>query len=460
MNILNRNNLKNYHYPSNLHLIFDLIEDNGYEVWLVGGCVRDILLGISPKDFDITTDLLPDQIKEVFKNFRIVETGIKHGTVTLVLEDGSYEITTFRKDGQYSDNRHPDSVEFTLNLKDDLSRRDFSVNALAYNILTEELIDLHGGLEALSRHLIQCVGKDEDRFQEDALRMLRAIRFCCQLDFHMFEAMEDRIFENRKLIKNVSAERIKSELDKIMLSEATEGMDLLQKTGLLEEILPEFIPTINCDQNNPNHIHTVWRHTLIALNYAPADLIVRYSVLFHDIGKPDCLSVDEENGSYHFYKHPLRSKELADQIMTRLKFDNDSKERILKLVEYHDYDIALTKPSIKRFINKGINFEDWWHVKTSDVVGQNPKVFQKKMDKLVELKKLYLEIKNYKEPFSAKDLAIDGNDIMKIANLQPSKEVGDILNFLLKEVIEYPRVNTKELLTELVYNYIDTNRLT
>lgn len=445
--------------PSEVIFLCKYLKDNKLSAYVVGGCVRDSILGQEPDDWDITTSATPDQMKEVFKDFRIIETGIQYGTLIIHLNGKNYEITTYRRDGIYSNNRHPDFVEFTTSLEDDLSRRDFTINSLAYDPITTELIDPFNGKEDLHNGLIKCVGVASERFKEDALRMLRAIRFKCQKNFIIDYLTEIALIDNAQLINNISAERIKIELDKILLSDSPDvGFKILNRIGILSYIFPELVKMDECEQNNPNHCLNVWMHTMTSLESSICDLILRWAILFHDIGKPFCKTTDEQ-GIDHFYRHPIKSKELADQIMIRLKFDNNSKEKILKLVEYHDYDITLTKPSIKRFMNKGVDFELWWQVKCADIAGQSGKVYERKMEKMFKLKELYLEIKNYKEPFSVKDLAINGNNIMKTYELKPGKLIGDILNYLLELVVINPSLNNLLDLIERVDDYLIQNDL-
>ena len=439
--------------PSMVTNLCKLLNDNGYQAYVVGGCVRDTFLNLQPKDWDITTNATPLQMKEVFKAYRVIETGMQHGTLTVHVDGENYEVTTYRTDGVYSDNRHPDSVTFTTSLEEDLARRDFTVNAMAYDPLTHALVDDYNGVHAIENRILECVGDANQRFQEDALRMMRAVRFACQKDFNIDLDTLHAIEDNAKLILNVSAERVKDELDKILMSDnAVAGMDSLYNYGLMNYVLPELMPMIDCQQNNPNHTTDVWRHTMDALEAsidADMDLLVRWAVLLHDSGKPSTKVVGED-GFDHFYGHPMKSKELALSVMNRLKFDTASRDTIAMLVEYHDSVLAETKASVKRFMNKGLDFERWVNVKYSDIYGHSNETRQAKLDNMDAVYRLYTEIKNYKEPFSVKDLAINGNDVMTTLNIEPSRKVGQILTALLDMVVESPELNNREVLLNII----------
>ena len=436
--------------PSMVTNLCKLLNDNGYQAYVVGGCVRDTFLNLQPKDWDITTNATPVQMKEVFKDYRVIETGIQHGTLTVHVDGENYEVTTYRTDGTYSDCRHPDSVTFTTSLKEDLARRDFTVNAMAYDPISDVLVDHYNGQMDLKNRVIRCVGDANQRFQEDALRMLRAIRFACQKDFNIDFDTEVAITNNSKLIQNVSSERVKVELDKILVSDRVYlGFTTLDSVGLMQYVLPELMDMTYCDQNNINHVYNVWIHTLVALRESEKDLLVRWAVLFHDVGKPSTKVVGTD-GFDHFYGHPMKSKELALTAMNRLKFDTVSRDTIAMIIEYHDSVLAETKASVKRFMNKGIDFYRWVAVKLADIHGHAHDMQEAKFRNMDSVMCLYEEIKNYKEPFSVKDLAINGNDVMTVLNITPSKKVGEVLNSLLEMVVENPELNNREALLNII----------
>ena len=287
--------------PASVDIIIDSLQANGYEAYAVGGCVRDSILGRDPDDWDITTSATPWEVKAVFG--RTVDTGLQHGTVTVLLGNHAHEVTTYRIDGDYEDGRHPKDVTFTASLEEDLKRRDFTINAMAYNDKSG-LIDLYGGVDDIQRGCIRCVGNAEERFGEDALRILRALRFSAQLGFGIEQDTYDAICKLAQTLEKISAERIAAELTKLLLSERPEYIQHLYETGITKVILPEFDPMIETSQNNPHHCYTVGRHTLESLKYIPAHKVLRFTMLLHDIGKPNCRTTDED-GIDHFKGHAV-----------------------------------------------------------------------------------------------------------------------------------------------------------
>lgn len=439
----------NFIIPDDVNYIIDTFQKSGFEAHIVGGCVRDCILGRNPNDWDITTNALPEDMMKLFPH--TVPTGIKHGTVTILINNNNYEVTTYRIDGEYSDNRHPDEVIFTDSLKEDLSRRDFTINAMAYNH-TSGLIDPFKGLDDIKTKTVRCVGNADKRFNEDALRMIRAVRFASQLNFKIEEDTFSAIIRNHKLIKNVSVERIREELLKILLCEKpSTGITSLKESNLLEHILPEIIPCIGFEQKNPHHDKTVFEHILSVLDNTPPKLVIRLAALLHDIGKPHCFSVDEKGNGY-FYGHELKSAEIAEVLLKRLKFDNNTikKVRILVLEHMHRYS-KIKASSIKKFINRvGIeNLNDLFELQTADIKGSaSPFDFS-----AVEyMKSEVWKIISQKQPLSTKDLQIDGSDLITLG-YKPGKIIGEVLNYLLEKVLEYPELNTKETLIELVKQY-------
>ena len=426
--------------PEKVKIIIDELEKNGHEAFVVGGCVRDSLLGKTPDDWDITTSALPENVMEIFK--KTVPTGIKHGTVTVLACGEPFEVTTFRCDGIYLDGRHPESVTFSREIDDDLSRRDFTVNALAYSEKTG-LIDLFGGVVDLKNKVIKCVGEPSVRFSEDALRMMRAVRFSAQHGFRIEEKTLLAIKEKAHLIKKVSPERIKAELDKIMLSSSPEKIKLLYETNLLDYILPELSACFSCVQNIKYHIFDVGNHTLEVLKNTPPILHLRYSALFHDLGKPDKKTTDEA-GVDHFKGHAEISVIKAESIMKRLKFDNLTKDKVLRLITHHDRQILVGRKYVKRavsFVGDDI-FSDLMLLKIADAKGQNPKWVKVRFGIYDEIIKIYKEIKENNEPFSLKNLKINGNDLKERGF--SGKEIGELLNKALLYVIDNPEENEKE----------------
>ena len=311
--------------PEKVKYVIDTLMDAGYEAYAVGGCIRDSILGRKPEDWDITTSANPMQVKNLFR--RTIDTGIQHGTVTVMLEKEGFEVTTYRIDGEYEDGRHPKKVVFTSNLIEDLKRRDFTINAMAYNE-KDGLVDAFCGIEDLEKKVIRCVGNPEERFGEDALRMMRAVRFAAQLGFSIEKNTKRAIVELAGNLSKVSAERIQVELVKLLVSNHPEEFMTAYETGLTKVFLPEFDAMIKTPQNNKHHCYNVGEHTIEAVKNSPQDKILRLTMLLHDVAKPVCKSVDEQ-GIYHFYGHPAKGAEMAKDILRRLKFDNDTIRKLL-----------------------------------------------------------------------------------------------------------------------------------
>jgi len=432
--------------PKEVEFIINTLNNNGFEAYIVGGCVRDSLLGRVPQDWDITTNALPEKLIDIFD--RTVPTGLQHGTVTVVLNNDNYEVTTYRIDGEYLDNRRPENVIFTTSLEEDLSRRDFTINAMAYN-KHSGLIDPFKGKEALKQKLVTCVGNPNLRFNEDALRMLRAVRFAAQLNFHIAEATFGSIINNHSLIKNVSLERIRDELCKLLLSsKPSEGIKNLHKTNLLSYILPELICCIGFEQCNPHHDKTVFNHIMLVLDNTPSNLPVRLAALFHDIAKPECFTKDE-TGAGHFYMHHIKSAYMAEDILKRLRFDNNTIKKVFVLVKEHMSWSDLHKNgAIKKFINRvGLeNLDDLFALQKADILGHKPPC---DITPIEALQSSINKILQEKHPLSVKDLAITGTDLIMLG-FSPGKQLGSTLNYLLDMVLINPELNTKDQLLEIV----------
>lgn len=431
--------------PEHVKIIIEKLESHGYEAYAVGGCVRDTILGRIPGDWDITTSAKPEQIKEVFR--RTVDTGIKHGTVTVLMDHEGYEVTTYRIDGEYEDGRHPKEVQFTANLTEDLRRRDFTINAMAYNERAG-LVDCFGGLEDLENKVIRCVGSAEERFQEDALRIMRAVRFSAQLGFAIEEETKAAVQMLAGNLKKISAERIQAELVKLLLSPHPEYLRTAWELGITKEVLPEFDRLMETPQNNPHHCYSVGEHTLKALELVEADRYLRLGVLFHDFGKPDCKSTDE-NGVDHFYGHPVRSEEMAKAVLRRLKFDNDTIYYVTKIARWHDLMPGDTPRTVRRAIRKAGEdiYPLLFAVKRADMLAQSTYKRDEKAAALKLSMDLYEEVKAQGDCLSLKTLALTGKDLVQMG-LKPGPRIGEILNALLSEVVDEPELNTKEYLVK------------
>lgn len=433
--------------PEKVRYILDTLSRNGYEAYAVGGCVRDSLLGRVPQDWDITTSARPKEVKALF--YPTIDTGIQHGTVTVMLAHEGFEVTTYRIDGEYEDARHPKEVCFTANLLEDLKRRDFTINAMAYN---EEngLVDAFDGIGDLKRGVIRCVGDAEARFSEDALRMLRAIRFAAQLGFAIEEGTRKAIAKLAGNIAKVSAERIQVELVKLLVSVNPQEIGEAYRTGLTAVFFPEFDTMMETPQHNPHHCYTVGEHTICALREVPADKVLRLTMLLHDVAKPVCRTTDEK-GVDHFYGHPAKGSEMARVVLRRLKFDNDTTERVCRLVQWHDDNPELTGKSIRRAIHR-IGTEQYpalFAVKRADIRAQSDYRRAEKLAYVTAYEKMYDEIMERAECLTIKELAVTGQDLIG-AGMQPGREIGVMLKHLLEIVLEDPQKNTKEELLKIV----------
>lgn len=437
--------------PNDVKIILNTLKNNGYEAYIVGGSVRDSQIGISlPKDYDITTNALPKEIIKLFD--KTIPTGIEHGTITVMIDGNGYEVTTYRIDGEYIDNRRPEGVTFVSNLKEDLARRDFTINALAYN--TENgLIDYFGGTEDLNNKIIRAVGEPNKRFQEDALRMLRAIRFAASLDFDIEEKTLEAIKANCKLIENVSNERIRDELCKILISNnSKKALRTFKETKILRFILPELQVTVGFNQQNPHHDKDVFEHILAVVEMCPPEINLRVAGLLHDIAKPYCFTIDKE-GIGHFYGHDKKGVILSEQILRRMKFDNQSISKISILVKEHMN--ILTKPtdaSVKRLINRVSKdlIHDLFALQRADALGSHfPEVRLNEINRVEEKTNSILESK---VPLSIKELSVNGGDIMKEFSLKSGQEIGEMLKFLLNKVLDNPEFNSREKLLAIIYD--------
>lgn len=430
--------------PEKVKYIIDTIMKAGYEAYAVGGCIRDSILGRIPDDWDITTSASPYQVKELFQ--RTVDTGLKHGTVTVMLDKEGFEVTTYRIDGEYEDSRHPKEVIFTSNLIEDLKRRDFTINAMAYNE-TNGLIDVFDGMEDIKRRVIRCVGSPMERFTEDALRMMRAVRFSAQLGYEIEEKTADAMKALATNLSKISAERIQTELVKLVTSPNPDFLRIAYETGITAVVLPEFDACMKTSQNNPHHCYSVGEHILRSMKAVRADKCLRLALLLHDVGKP-ARKITDEKGIDHFYGHPALSEEMAGQILHRLKFDNDTIYTVKRLVLYHDYQPEATPKSVRRAIMKTGEdiFPLLFEVKRGDIEAQSDYKKDEKLQRLCAVKEIYEQVLAKQQCVSLKTLAVTGRDLMEQAGMSPGKELGEMLKRLLEMVIDDPLLNEKEIL--------------
>lgn len=432
--------------PDKVHKIINTLEAAGYEAYAVGGCVRDSILGRKPDDWDITTLAKPEEIKRLFP--RTIDTGIRHGTVTVMLDKEGFEVTTYRIDGDYEDGRHPKEVTFTASLEEDLKRRDFTINAMAYNE-HQGLVDLYGGLADMEAGMIRCVGDAKERFTEDALRMMRAVRFSAQLGYRIEEATKTAITALAPDLQKISAERIQAELIKLVISAHPDYLRIAYETGITAQILPEFDLCMETPQNNPHHCYTVGEHILHSMQAIEPDKVLRLGMLFHDIGKPQTMTVDEE-GITHNKKHPAVGAEMTKKILRRFKFDNDTTEKVVKLVLYHDQDIGATQAGVRRAMNRiGEDiFPMLFAVHRADISAQSDYMREEKLRKFSYIEELYDTVRSQGDAVSLKDLAITGRDLIA-QGMKPGREIGAVLQSLLEQVLEDPSLNTPEQLLEI-----------
>ncbi len=438
--------------PEHVKNIIQVLEESGHEAYAVGGCVRDSILGKTPADWDITTSATPDQVKGLFR--RTIDTGIQHGTVTVLMEQVGYEVTTYRIDGEYEDARHPKEVTYTANLIEDLRRRDFTINAMAYNE-RDGLVDAFRGMEDLRLGVIRCVGNPQERFMEDALRMLRAVRFASQLGFIMEENTRAAVRMLAPNIARVSAERIQVELVKLLVSNHPERIRDAYELGLTREFFPEFDQMMETPQNTIHHCYNVGEHTICAIQQVEADKVLRLAMLLHDVAKPVCRTTDEK-GQDHFLGHPKRGAEMARTILRRLKFDNDTTAKVTALVRYHDERPRMTPEKIRRAIVKigPQNFPALFAVKRADTLAQSQYHRAEKLQAIDDFENQYHMILAKQQALSIKELAIDGRTLIQMG-MKPGPEIGKLLNTLLELVLQEPERNNLLYLQEKAREYIE-----
>ena len=458
---------QNMPLPPAVLCVIDRLKSHGYEAYVVGGCVRDFILGRKIHDYDVATSARPDDCKRVFSDMRVITIGEKHGTVTVIadsdnnsdslashdvtrdenennMEKNHIEITTYRIDGEYDDSRHPREVIFTKKLRDDLSRRDFTINALAYNPKCG-IVDIFGGIEDAKNKMIRTVGIADKRFEEDALRILRALRFSSVLGFDIENKTAQSIENHRDELTKISAERIREEFSKLLL-----GKNATEVIRKYKDVISVFIPQIKCEfsfnQRNPHHKFDIFEHTLHALDASPSDLCIRLAVFLHDIGKPDTFSVDA-NGVGHFIGHEKVSADIAEKICANLKFDNKTKNHAVSLIRYHGITIEETKKAVKRALFKYGDklFFDLMEVKKADMLGTGYARGEdiEHIDRVISIAK---EILSESPCMSLSDLDFNGNDAMKIGFV--GKEIGDALSSALTAVVDGDIPNDKNAIKE------------
>lgn len=423
--------------------VINKLHNGGYDAYIAGGAVRDLIMGKTPHDYDIATNARPETVKRIFG--RTIDTGIKHGTVTVVENKVGYEVTTFRREGEYLDCRHPEEVLFVDDPREDCLRRDFTINAMMYSP-DKGIIDYFCGKRDIKRGIIRCVGNPEKRFREDALRMLRAVRFKAQLDFTIEEQTAQAIKKCAVLIKKVSRERVLEELNKMLISDKPDIIRDLHELNLLRFILPEVERCFGEPQRNKYHIYDVGEHIMQTLNNTPKDLILRWAALLHDVGKPCCPSVDA-NGIIHFYGHHRESRRIAVDVLHRYHMPSDAIKDIAMLVENHDYRVEANFTAVKRMMSKtGAElFEKLLALQKADNMAKNPGHLPDKLKRIDGAMNIYRQVLAAKQPYRISDLVLNGRDLMEIGYRQ-GREIGDTLKALLEEIIIKPELNNRQYL--------------
>ncbi len=432
--------------PEGAASLISKLEKSGFQAYVVGGCVRDSLLDIAPRDWDICTDAKPDEVIKCLEGYAIIPTGLKHGTLTVRTADGDYEVTTFRRDGEYSDGRRPDSVSFDADLRSDLERRDFTVNALAYNP-RRGVIDFHNGINDLKNKIITCVGDPDRRFGEDALRIMRALRLVSVYGFNISKNIGDSILKNARLLSRVSGERKNAELCDFLTGQGC-GLLLAEfapAVAAVTAVIPEFQAAVGFDQHNRYHCYDVWEHTAHVIDNSPRRIIRRLAALFHDIAKPRCFTMDGR-GVGHFYGHPEIGAEMTETIMKRLRFDVRTIETVRVLVKYHDMRISNDAVSVKKALGKtGVNnFYMLLDLKKADIQSQNPKYISRLSD-IEKISRTAERIIAEKQCFRLSDLAVNGVTLISMGFAE-GEQIGVILNDCLENVLNGSIDNTESSL--------------
>ena len=433
--------------PEPVKEIIRVLNDHGHEAYAVGGCVRDSIMQKTPHDWDITTSAMPMEVKKCFG--RTFDTGIEHGTVTVLLKKEGYEVTTYRIDGKYDDGRHPNEVTFTRSLSEDLKRRDFTINAMAYND-TDGLIDLFGGEEDIKNGIIRCVGDANERFSEDALRMLRALRFSAQLDFNIHEDTSSAIRSLSDTLSRISAERITAEMIKLITSDHPERIEDVYETGLTAVFFPEWDEMMQTPQNHTHHCYDVGHHTIEVMKHVRADKVMRLAAMLHDVAKPLCKKTDP-HGQDHFVGHPQLGADMAKTILRRMKMDNDTIDAVTRLVRHHDERPVPTRRNVRRLMSRvGSEYmTDLLELKRADIYGQSGHKREEKFAEIDLIEDLFGQIVKNEECVTTKDLKVDGRDVIA-AGIPKGPAVGRVLKSLLYEVIEDPALNDRDILLKKI----------
>ncbi len=431
--------------PYVLH-VTERLEACGFEAYVVGGCVRDCLMGHRPADWDVCTAATPEEVLRVFKRFHVIKTGLKHGTLTVRSHHQNVEVTTFRLDGGYSDNRHPDAVTFVSRVEEDLARRDFTINAMAYSPI-RGLVDAFGGQQDLKAGLIRCVGEPDARFHEDGLRILRALRFAARFGFALERETAYSIRRNRHLLGNISAERLYKELKGILCGAGVRDI-LLAFPEVFTEFMPQLAPMVGCEQHNPYHLYDVWTHTAHAVAAIQPDEQLRLTMLLHDAGKPATFTRGEDSVG-HFYGHPAVSEQLAREVLHALKSDNATLEEVTTLIRYHDADLPTTRPGMRRLVGKlgEERLPRLVEVKAADMAGQSDLNRPARLAALRAARELFEDVCAEQHAFTVKDLALNGRDLMQMG-MQPGPAIRQVLETLLAEVQDERLENTSEALRD------------
>lgn len=444
--------------PAFVENIIDVLEENGFEAYVVGGSLRDIYLGGEPHDWDVCTSAMPEETVKCFEGYRIIETGMKHGTVTVMDGGNPVEITTYRIDGDYKDCRHPDNVTFTKNIEEDLKRRDFTVNAMAYSP-KRGFVDCCGSRQDIENGIIRCVGNAEQRFKEDALRIMRCMRFSAVLGFKVDAETEEAAKKLSCNLPAISKERVWAELKKMLC--AKDGVwlsNVLRKfTPVLEVLFPQITPAVGFPHNNPHHIYDVWEHILQAVSESVNDIDVRTALLFHDLGKP-CVHTVDEKGISHFKQHQPVSEIIASEILTALKVDNKTKDTVCLLVKHHDDKIENTPPCVKRWLRKigEENFFKLLEIKRADIKAHAPEWIKNSLERCDDIEETARKVILEKQCFKMSDMKINGNDVMSLG-VRSGKQVGHVLNTLLEMVISEEIENEREKLLTKARVIVDGN---
>lgn len=440
--------------PFQIKELLERVENAGYKAYLVGGCVRDYVMGMQPHDFDIAVSCVPSETARIFADCRVIETGLKHGTVTVLYKGLGIEMTTFRVDGEYRDGRHPEAVTFSENIEDDLSRRDFTINSMAYG-LKSGIIDPFGGRGDIEDGIIRCVGDPDKRLTEDALRILRALRFASRLGFSIEEGTKAALLSHKSDLKKISAERIFSELQQILCGKYIKSV-MLEFHEIFSVILPPLAVQVGYDQCSKYHNSTLYEHTARAVEAAPAEPVMRLVMLFHDMGKPQCRT-DGEDGAGHYYSHAQISMKIADELLRGFKCDNSRRATICQVVKYHDIPIDASRKYIRKKISD-LGYDIFRCVMLAHIADDSAKAdfVLSRVDTEREILKIAEEIAAEKPCLTVKELAICGNDLKSL--LPPSPKMGEILKQLLAEVVEESISNEKNALFERAKQIIDSNQ--